>query len=134
MITEGATRSLDQGTRPLDRLILLVLVADGALLVLLGVCFVNFTVGTVPVPLSALVAAVGNPWLVRAAGALARTGLGAAGPFVAWLIVVCGMGFTGPGGDVIVTDGWPALLFIIGGMVPAAFVLGRVLRAKAGGD
>ena len=67
---------------------------------------------------------------MRTAGSVSRGQLGAAGPLIAWIVTVCALGFTGPGGDVLFVDGWTSTLLIIAGMVPAAFVLGRVLRTK----
>jgi hypothetical protein len=126
-------------TRPMDRLetnpdrvndlvIMTVLIIDTVLLALLELAFATFSVGKIPVPVSALVALLTTPLLVRAAGSVSQGQLGASGPLIAWIATVCVLGFTGPGGDVILTDAWPSLLLIIAGMVPAAFVLGRVLR------
>lgn len=113
-----------------DLAVMTILIIDTVLLALLELTFASFTIGSVPVPVSALVALLTTPPLVRAAGSLARGQLGAAGPLIAWIATVCVLGFTGPGGDVMLTDGWPSLLLIVAGMVPAAFVLGRVLRTR----
>jgi hypothetical protein len=116
--------------RSVDRVVVAVLVVDAVLLALLELCFVQLSIGAVPVPVSALVALLTTPWLVLRAGEFARGHLGSAAPLIGWIATVCLLGFTGPGGDVVITDSWPSLVFILCGMVPAAFVLGRVLRTK----
>jgi hypothetical protein len=63
---------------------------------------------------------------------------GTALPFLVWIATFCGLGFGGPGGDVLLPVYQPlvqwsnlsALLLAVFGLVPTAFVLGRVLRAK----
>jgi hypothetical protein len=81
------------------------------------------------VPLSALVALISNPWLVRRAGELTGA-VGAALPLIAWIVTISVLGLSGPGGDVLLLGDWPSMLLILAGLVPAAFVLGRVLRTR----
>ncbi|HWN36102.1 MAG TPA: hypothetical protein VNP03_25335 [Pseudonocardia sp.] len=109
--------------------VVFVLTADAALLAMMELFFVTLAVGVVPVPVSALVALVSMPWLVRGAGAVAGP-RAAALPLVAWILVIGVLGLAGPGGDVLLLGDWPTLALIICGLVPAAFVLGRVIRAN----
>ncbi|HZZ49999.1 MAG TPA: hypothetical protein VFE65_24170 [Pseudonocardia sp.] len=122
-----------------DRIVLVILMFDAVLLALFELMFVSYTVGAIPIPISAVVALLTNPWLIRAAGGLRSSGrLAICGPYLAWLVIVLVGGFTGPGGDMlmpVVTPLWQlsnlsVLLLIVLGMVPGAYVLGRTLRAK----
>jgi hypothetical protein len=117
-----------------DLMVLGLLVVDAVVLALLELMFAAWAVGAVPVPLSALVALLSTPWLVRRAGELSQGVLGAAAPLIGWAVVVCGMGVTGPGGDVLLPAEWPSLLLIAAGLVPGAYVLGKVIRTKRGLD
>ncbi|HEY4008184.1 MAG TPA: hypothetical protein VGM60_23795 [Pseudonocardia sp.] len=117
-----------------DLMVLSLLLLDTVVLALLELTFASWAIGAIPVPLSALVALLSTPWLVRRAGELSKGVLGAALPLIAWAVVVCGMGVTGPGGDVLLTAEWPSLLLIAAGLVPGAYVLGKVIRTKRGLD
>jgi hypothetical protein len=66
---------------------------------------------------------------VRRAGELA--GPAAAGaPLIAWIATIAVLGMAGPGGDVLLLADWSTLALVVAGLVPAAFVLGRVIRAN----
>ena len=106
-----------------------LLTVDAALLAMMELMFLTLAVGVVPLPVSALVALVSTPWLVRRAGELGG-GWSAALPLIAWALTVGVLGMAGPGGDVVLLADWSALAFIVAGLVPASFVLGRVLRGK----
>jgi hypothetical protein len=134
-MTESTQVSSDRAN---DLVIMSVLLIDTVLLAMLELMFVSLSVGAIPLPISALVALLSTPWLVFSAGQLSRGWLGAAGPLIAWIATVCVLGFSGPGGDlifVLYVPLWqlanlPQLLLIVAGLLPAAFVLGRVLRTK----
>jgi hypothetical protein len=121
-----------------DRVVLAVLVIDALLLAVLELMNVGFTLGAAPVPVSGVVALVTTPLLVVAAGRLSVGRLGTSAPFLVWIATLCVLGFTGPGGDVLLPIYVPlvqwanlsVLLLVVLGLVPTAFVLGRVLRAK----
>jgi hypothetical protein len=110
-------------------LVVVVLTLDAALLAMMELMFLTLTVGVVPLPVSALVALVSTPWLVRRAGELAGPG-GASAPLIAWIAVIGVLGLAGPGGDVLLLGDWSTLALVIAGLVPAAFVLGRVIRSS----
>jgi hypothetical protein len=74
-----------------------------------------------------VLAAVSTPWLVSMAGRLSSRLLVAAAPLLAWIVTVAWFGMFGPGGDVLLTADWRALLLFAGGALPSAIVLGRVL-------
>jgi hypothetical protein len=129
---------MPEGTRPEpvdpaevanSRLVTAVLVVDAVLLAMMELMFLQLMIGSVPVPLSALVALISNPWLVRRAGELTGA-VGAALPLIAWIVTISVLGLSGPGGDVLLLGDWPSMLLILAGLVPAAFVLGRVLRTR----
>ncbi|MBB4688524.1 hypothetical protein [Amycolatopsis jiangsuensis] len=113
---------------------LLLLGLDAVLLALLEVFFLPLRVGslgTVPLPLTALVGAVTTPWLVRTTAKLVRPGLSFV-PLAVWVVVVFVIGLTGPGGDLVLVQDWRALLLLGASALPAALVLGGGLgRATA---
>ncbi|HEX4247080.1 MAG TPA: hypothetical protein VH008_04380 [Pseudonocardia sp.] len=106
-----------------------LLTVDAALLAMLELMFLTLAVGVVPVPVSALVALVSTPWFVRRAGELGGS-WSASLPLIAWALTVGVLGLAGPGGDVLLLSDWSTLALIVAGLVPAAFVLGRVIRGK----
>jgi hypothetical protein len=116
--------------RASELMVLGLLILDAVLLGAIELVFVTLTVGTTPLPVSALVALLTTPWLVRRAGELSTGTLGAAAPLIGWTLVVLVLGLTGPGGDVLLPGGWPSNLFVLAGLVPAGYVLGRVLRSR----
>jgi hypothetical protein len=117
-------------------LTLAVLVVDAAVLAVVELLFLPlrfdgyvlpYALGGVPVPLSALVAALTTPWLVSVAGRLSPKLLVAAAPLLAWIVVVAIFGMFGPGGDMVLISDWRSLLLFACGALPSAIVLGRVL-------
>lgn len=121
----------DLPRRPVGvELVRLVLLA--VLLAVLAVVFLPVRVGSVPVPVGALLAAVTNPLLVRSAAARTSRASVAAVPLVAWLVTVFALAGGGPGGDVLVLGDWRALLLVGAGVLPAALVLGGHLGRSAG--
>ncbi|MGQ0480109.1 MAG: hypothetical protein ACT4O0_03625 [Pseudonocardia sp.] len=111
-------------------LVLAVLVVDVVLLALLELMFVTLSVGATPLPVSSLVALLSTPWLVRRAGELPTGVLGAASVYGGWVATVGVLGLGGPGGDLLLPDGWPSLLLLGAGLVPGAWALGRVIRDR----
>ncbi|NIH87302.1 hypothetical protein [Amycolatopsis granulosa] len=111
----------------MSRLVLVLLVIDAALLAVLELFFLPLRIaGTIPFPVTALVAAVTTPLLVRLAGRLVAP-RAAFAPLVVWVLVVVIVGLFGPGGDLVLLQDWRALLLIAGGALPAAMSLGGVL-------
>ena len=86
--------------------------------------------GTVPFPVTVLVAAATMPWLIRSAGTLHDRGLVVASPLLVWLLVIFVFGLLGPGGDAVLVPDWRTLLLLAAGALPAAIVLGGTLAAQ----
>ena len=84
-----------------------------------------------PVPITALVAAVTLPFLISKAGAINPRLAVAGAPLWIWLLCVLVSAFPGPGGDVVLVADWRALLLLVCGAFPAATRLGAVLGKAA---
>ncbi|WP_031467278.1 hypothetical protein [Sciscionella sediminilitoris] len=104
-----------------------LLLLDSVLLALLELFFLPLRAGVVPVPVTAVLAAVTLPLLVRRAAALVPTTVGASAPLLVWLVVVLGVGLAGPGGDQVLIPDWRALALLALGLLPAAVALGGAL-------
>lgn len=116
----------------LRRATVVVLVLDAILLALTELAWLTLRVGTLPLPLSALVAAVTTPLLVRAADRLRPGARAAVLPLAAWTVTVLVVGMWSPaGGGVLPADG-RAILLLAAGLVPGtlAAVLRPVRRAR----
>jgi hypothetical protein len=116
--------------------VLAVLVVDAVVLALVELLFVPLrfdgyllphALGGMPVPLSAVVAALTTPWLVTVAGRLSPRLPVAGAPLFAWVLTVAVFGLFGPGGDLVLVADWRALLLFACGALPSAVVLGKVL-------
>lgn len=100
-----------------------LLVVDGLICAVLSVLFLGMYIGSVPFPISILVAAVANLLLVMAV----RTETGSLGkatwPLVAWAVgfVLCLAG--GPGADQLAVADWRILLLPIAALGPAGLYL-----------
>lgn len=110
------------------RVSLAVLTVDAVVLAALELLYLPLRIGAVAFPVTALVAAVTNPWLVRSAAALG--GRFAAVPLVAWVVAILVFGVAGPGGDVLLPADWRSFLLLGGGLFPAAVTLGGALAGK----
>lgn len=109
-------------------LLLVLLLLDAALLAAAELLYLPMHVGSVPVPLTVVVAAVTTPWLVQQAAELGDAPLVAASPLLVWLGTIGVLGLVGPGADVLFPDAWRTLLLLGAGIVPAGWALGRVAR------
>jgi hypothetical protein len=98
----------------------------------MGALLLPSYVGAVPFPVSALVSGAVNALLVWAAMQWTDSVRLAALPLWTWLATVVVMTFGGPGGDVIFSGrgirAFGALLFIVLGALPPAWLLRRRLR------
>jgi hypothetical protein len=89
--------------------------------------------GSMPFPVSALLAAVTMPLLVKRASTLFPDSLLGLSPVLLWLVVIVIIGFFGPGGDIGLLPDWRALLLLGLGLLPTAVVVGATMgrgRAK----
>ena len=123
---------------PRNGFVLAVLVVDAVVLAVVELLFLPlrfdgyllpYALGGTPLPVSALLAALTTPWLVRAAGRLSPKLLVAAAPLIGWLLTVAVFGMFGPGGDLVLISDWRSLLLFACGALPSAVVLGKVLAA-----
>jgi hypothetical protein len=117
-------------------LTLAVLALDAAILAVVELLFLPlrfdgyllpYALGGVPIPASALVAALSTPWLVKVAGDLSPKLLVAATPLIAWILAVAVFGMFGPGKDLMLVADWRSLLLFACGALPSAIMLGKVL-------
>jgi hypothetical protein len=104
-----------------------LVLALAVLLAVWGAFLVPLRVGTVPLPLSWVVAAVGNAALGRAGGLLLGRG-GAVGPGVVWLAVALTLGSKRTEGDLVVPGTLPGLGFLLVGALASAVAWGAVPR------
>ncbi|MDG3012729.1 hypothetical protein G4X40_21555 [Rhodococcus sp. D2-41] len=130
----------DPGRLPsiLDRVIMGLLIVDGVILAVLAVLFLPLHVGSVPMPVSALVAGVLNVLIILEACRLSDRTWVRALPLIAWTAAFAVCTFGGPGGDVLLPSNWTTPLLLVLGVVPALVVLVRnsvnlaVARGAAG--
>ncbi|WP_241037118.1 hypothetical protein [Blastococcus litoris] len=115
----------------------LAAVVLGAWLALVEVFWLPLRVGGVLVPLSIVVAVVGNLLLPAAALRWSGSRLVAVLPAVAWLVIAVGAMVRRPEGDLVMTGGGTTgvvnLAFLMIGVLAAAFSVGRVLAGPRRG-
>ncbi len=117
------------------RITLVVLVLDAVVLAALELLYLPLWVGSVPCPVTVLLAAVSTPWLVRSAAELGGHRMTAVVPLMAWVLAIGVFGVAGPGGDVLLAKDWRSVLLACGGLFPAAVVLSRaMIRPLAAGS
>jgi hypothetical protein len=91
----------------------------------------------VPVPVSVAAAVVGNLLLVGLAVRLTGSRPAAVLPAVVWLVIAVGAGLRRPEGDLLLVGGgvlgFVSMAFLLGGVVAAAFAVGKVLTAPRDG-
>jgi hypothetical protein len=110
--------------------LLALLLLDAALLAAAELLYLTTHIGPVPVPLTALVAVVTMPWLVREAADLGDAPIVAVSPLLVWLATIGVLAFAGPGQDVLFPDGWRPLLLLAGGILPAVWALAGTTRSS----
>jgi hypothetical protein len=102
------------------------------LLAVWGAFLVPLRVGGVPVPVSWVIAVVGNGLLGWVGGRLLGR-LGAAGPGVVWLFVALAFGSQRAEGDLVVPGTSVGLVFLVAGAIASAVAYGAVPRSRGGG-
>lgn len=121
-----------------DLVLLAVLAVDAALLAVLELFYLPLRLDglilprldDLPLPLTALVAAVTTPLLVMQAAKLTSSRRLGAVPLVVWLLMLLVLGVQGPGGDAVLLTDWRSLVLLAGGAFPAAITLGRLSTAR----
>lgn len=124
-----------------QRGVLVLLCFDAVLLGLLELFFLPIRLdgivlpklGDIPMPLTVVLAAITTPLLVTTTAKLVRPSFSVM-PLLLWVLVVLGLGMTGPGGDLVLVQDWRALLLIGGGALPGALVLGGGLGTEHPGE
>ena len=120
---------------PLRTVVLILLAIDGVLSAVAAAFFLPLRIGSVPLPISALISGLVNAALVWAALQWTSSPRVAAVPLLSWLLTVAGLTFGGPGDDIVfggvgVMEYAPLLLIVLGAL-PPALVLWRHLRPTA---
>ncbi|WP_216636191.1 hypothetical protein [Mycobacterium sp. IS-3022] len=109
--------------------VLTLLAVDGALCAVAAAFFLPLRIGSVPFPISALIAGLLNAALVWAALHWTSSPRVAALPLWTWLLTVALMTLGGPGDDIVFGGTgvmeYAALLLIVLGTLPPAAVLWR---------
>ena len=99
------------------------------LLALWGAFLVPLRLGTVPLPVSWVVAAVGNGALGWAGGRLLGRA-GAAGPGIVWVVIALTLGSRRAEGDLVVPGSVPGLVFLLVGAVASAAAYSATARRR----
>lgn len=119
--------------RPLVLLLwAVVAVVAAAWLALVEVFWLPLRAGTTLVPVSVVVAVLGNVLVVEGAHRLSGSRAVAVLPAMTWLVVAFGASFRRPEGDLVILGGSQdlgvlGLVFLLCGVVAAAVAVGRVL-------
>ncbi|MFC9996695.1 hypothetical protein [Nocardia sp. NPDC127526] len=84
----------------------------------------NLTAGAIPVPLTALAAAVVNVLLVAGMASVSNNLGLIVTPLTVWTLGYLYLAmFAGPGNDVVLIQDWPSMLLLVCGLFPAGFYL-----------
>ena len=111
--------------------VLAVVLLDVALLALTEVAWLTLEVGSVPLPLSILVAAVTTPLAVRVVDRCFPGSRLVFAPLVTWFGVVVVFGFWSPTGVGTFPADWRALVLIAAGLFPGVWMASRPVRPPA---
>jgi hypothetical protein len=113
--------------------VLTLLAIDGVLCAILASFFLPIHIGTIPFPVSALLAGLVNAALVWAALHWTSSPRAAALPLLTWLLTVAVLSLGGPGDDIVFGGpgvmAYAALLLLALGTLPPAAVLWRYVNA-----
>jgi hypothetical protein len=111
----------------LARLVVAVLVVDAVLLAWTEMAWLSLRVGAtaVPLPISALVAAVTTPALVLAAEAARPRTTASLLPLAAWTLTVLVAGLWSPAGGGVLVPDWRAILLLAAGLLPGVVATSR---------
>jgi len=137
-VSSAGSGALNPTMHPALRAVVLALLAvDGVLSAIAGALLLPFYIGSIPLPVSALISGLVNAALVWAAGRWTRSPRLAALPLWTWLLTVAIISVGGPSGDVIL-DGqgvlaYSALLLVVLGGAPPLWVLWRRSRYGTAG-
>ncbi|APU12959.1 hypothetical protein [Actinoalloteichus fjordicus] len=110
-----------------DRVVFAVLLIDAVLIALIGMFFLPIHLGTLQMPVTALLTGVANLWLVREAARLSTRLRVVVAPLGVWLAVVVVFAMVRPAGDVVLVDDWRSFLLLAAGSLPAAMAVGTLM-------
>ncbi len=122
---------METGQSVWDRLILTLLIIDGAAVGILSVFFLPLWIGGVVFPVSALIAGVVNVGLVRIAALHADSTVVVAAPLIAWAGVFLVFALGSFGGSAAVPVDWRAALLVAVGALPAVMWLSNSSMSRA---
>jgi hypothetical protein len=116
------------------RILISTLAFDGVLSAVAGALFLPLYVGSVPLPIAALISGGVNTALVWAALQWTSRMTLAGAPLWTFLATVVVLTFGGPGGDIVFGGESPLtfVLFLAAGALPAAYLLWRSQARPAG--
>jgi hypothetical protein len=103
----------------------------GAALAVGGSFLVPLRIGSVPIPVSVLLAVLGNVALARLAGRWTGSVAAAAVPPVLWLVVVIVLSLPRSEGDLIVPGTLTGLVFLFAGSVAGAYGVASTITRQA---
>jgi hypothetical protein len=108
-------------------LVVAVLVVDAVLLAWTEMAWLSLRVGAtaVPLPLSALVAALTTPALVLAADAVMPRTSAPLLPLAGWTLTVLVAGLWSPAGGGVLVPDWRAILLLAAGLLPGLVATSR---------
>ncbi len=108
-------------------LVVAVLVVDAVLLAWTEMAWLSLRVGAtaVPLPLSALVAAVTTPVLVLAADAALPRTTAPLLPLAGWTLTILLAGLWSPAGGGVLVPDWRAILLLAAGLLPGVVATSR---------
>ncbi|WP_024793788.1 hypothetical protein [Tomitella biformata] len=114
-----------------DRLVLALLIVDGAAVGILSVFFLPLTLGSVPFPISAFIAGGVNLLLVRTAARDTQQTMLIAAPLIAWGAVYLVFALGRIGGSGVVPGDWRGALLVFVGAMPAVMWLTTSAMGRA---
>ncbi len=89
-----------------------------------GAFLVPLRVGGIPVPLSVVIAVVGNVGLALAGTRIVGRRLGGLVPGLVWLLIAFTFGTQSPGGDTVIRASGMGYAFLVFGIIAATAALG----------
>ncbi|MDL5157360.1 hypothetical protein [Actinomycetospora termitidis] len=111
--------------------LLAVVLLDVVLLALTEVAWLSLQVGSVPLPVSILVAAVTTPLAVRLVDRCFPGSRLVFAPLVVWMVVVVVFGFWSPTGTGTFPPDWRPIVLIAAGLFPGVWVASRPVRPSS---
>lgn len=122
---------MNSGQSVWNRVVLALLIIDGAVVGVLSVFFLPLWIGGVPFPLSAFLAGYVNLLLVRTAAKHTERSWLVAAPLLAWGAAVAILALGDMGGNATVPADWRGALLVAVGVLPSAMWLATSALSRA---